>query len=313
MNLDKIKALVERFESIKISEWDESQTRASLLDPFFRELGWNLEDFNQVAMEKRTHIDGHLKRADYAFLINGKVTFMVEAKSPSHKLTSDKDAIFQLKRYVFNTPETFLGILCDFEEFVPFLVTRKPNYNLPNDGLIKNLVMKYTDYIERADEIHGIFSREAVLSGSLEKFLPKGRKIDKVTEPVDKAFFNDLMEWRKNIAKSIAKNNHDISDDELNESVNHILNRILFMRVVEDRKIEPVEMLYAEWKKWQHEQRGPLWAYFVELFHRYDPKYNGALFAPHLCDKLIIDDRPLYDFVKNLYYPNTPYQFFGLS
>ena len=304
-----IQKLIERFDSKPKSQWDESQIRTSLLNPFWRALGWEIDDPNQVEVEKRVNMKDHLRRADYAFLDAGKVIFMVEAKSPAKKLLSDRDAIFQLKRYVFNTPGTNIGILQDFEEFVPYIVFHKPNYKLPQDGLLREYVMDYKQYLERIDELIEIFSHKAVLSGSLERFIPKGRKIEKIAEPVNRAFFKDLMKWRLGIAKSIAKNNPHVSDDEINEAVNHLLNRILFLRVIEDRKIEPNEILYAEWVKWQREERGPLYAYLLELFKRNEPKYNGALFARHLCDKLIIDDKPLHDLIRNLYYPNSSYQF----
>ncbi len=105
------------------------------------------------------------------------------------------------------------------------------------------------------------------------------------------------MEWRKQIAGSIAKRNPDITDDRINEVVNDLLNRLLFIRVVEDRKIETTEILHAEWKKWQLEQRGPLWAYLLELFANLNPRYNGTLFQKEKEDPLrnvLIDDAPLH-------------------
>ena len=145
--------------------------------------------------------------------------------------------------------------------------------------------------------------------------LPRTRKLEVVTEPVDRAFFNDLMKWRLDIARSIARNNPDVTSDTLNEAVNDLLNRILFIRIIEDRGIEPYTILYGEWRKWQREQRGPLWAYLLELFAKLNPKYNGALFRKPEDDplsNLIIDDKPLHNLIKNLYYPDSPYQFSAL-
>ena len=305
--------LVRRFEQHR--DWDESQTKKSLIEPFWELLGWNIRDPDEVVLEKRVEMDAHLRRADYAFAVGGRILFLVEAKPPKRNLTKDREAIFQLKRYVFNTPGVWVGILTDFEEFVPFLVLKKPDYKNPAEGMLKQFVMRYTDYAERWDELEATFSKDAVAEGALEKLLPRTRKLEVVTEPVDRAFFNDLMKWRLDIARSIARNNPDVTSDTLNEAVNDLLNRILFIRIIEDRGIEPYTILYGEWRKWQREQRGPLWAYLLELFAKLNPKYNGALFRKPEDDplsNLIIDDKPLHNLIKNLYYPDSPYQFSAL-
>ncbi len=306
---DKLAKLVKRFESKQKGEWDEAATRKSLIDGFWEALGWDTDDPREVEVEKRTEIDEHLKRADYAFLEKGRTKFLVEAKQPSKNLTRNRDAIFQVKRYVFNTPDTNLGILHDFEEFIPYLVIKKPSYDLPLDGLQKKLIFSYEEYPDRADELLEMFSRESVLGGSIEALLPKGAKLERVTETVNREFFADLMKWRLEIAKSIAKSNPRVSDHDINSAVNHLLNRILFLRVIEDRKIENYDPLDAAVTKWKKEELGPLFAYLIEVFKRLDPKYNGAIFAKHHVDSMLIDDKPLYDCIRNLYYPQSPYQF----
>jgi len=306
-----IEKLVERYKSKPKSEWDEAQVRTSLINPFWQALGWQIDNPKQVEVEKRIHMSERTKFADYAFIEGKKIHFIVEAKSPAHNLMKDKDAIFQTKRYVWNTPETYLGILQDFEEFLPIIVLKTPDIKLPRVGLLKSHYMKYTEYAARWDELVELYSREAVLGGSIEKLLPTGTKLERATEPVDRKFFNDLTAWRRDIAKSIAKRNPHITDERINETVNDLLNRLLFLRIIEDRKIEPTEILYSEWKKWQLEQRGSLWAYLLELFADLNPKYNGTLFQRRRDDPLstiIIDDKPLHELIKNLYYP-SPYLF----
>ncbi len=172
---DEISKLVKRYESKPKSEWDEAQIRNSLLNPFWRALGWDVNDPSQVEVEKRVYLPDHVKFADYAFLENKKIHFLVEAKSPAHDLIKDADAIFQMKRYVWNTPGTYPGILQDFEEFLPIIVLKEPNIKLPHDGLLKSRHAKYTEYVERWDEFLELYSRESVIAGSLEKLLPRER------------------------------------------------------------------------------------------------------------------------------------------
>ena len=306
---DELAVLVKRFESRNKTEWDEAGTRKSLIDGFWEALGWDTDDPQQVEVEKATKIEDHLRSADYAFLDKGRVRFMVEAKRPAKNLAKDRDAIFQTKLYVWNTPGAFTGILQDFEEFVTFFVMKEPEYGLPLEGLQKKLVFDYKEYADRADELLEHFSRESVIAGSIEKLLPKGKRLEKVTEAINRKFFADLMKWRLEIAKSIAKNNLKLQESDINSAVNHLLNRILFMRVIEDRKIEPYEILHNAFAEWKRDELGPLMAYLIDLFKKLDPKYNGALFSPHIVDNLIIENKPLYNLIKNLYYPKSTYQF----
>jgi len=57
------------------------------------------------------------------------------------------------------------------------------------------------------------------------------------------------------------------------------------------------------------EREKPLYQYLVDKFRYLEPQYNGELFYPHFSENLIIDDKPLKDFIESLYYPRCPYQF----
>ena len=150
--------LVRRFEQHR--DWDESQTKKSLIEPFWELLGWNIRDPDEVVLEKRVEMDAHLRRADYAFAVGGRILFLVEAKPPKRNLTKDREAIFQLKRYVFNTPGVWVGILTDFEEFVPFLVLKKPDFETA--GAIRN----------RLNERFGYGTARAITPARLELIVP---------------------------------------------------------------------------------------------------------------------------------------------
>jgi len=309
-----IHKLIERYEGKPRSEWDEANTKRHLLEPFWELLGWDIENPNEVILEKKVREKEHTKNADYCFQHKGKELFLVEAKQPSKNLTSDKDAIYQIKMYVYNTgkADTFLGILHDFEEFVPFIVTKQPDINQPWVGKLEKFAMRYTDYVERTDDLFSTFSKEAVLTGSLEKLLPKQFKLDKNAVPVTRDFFENLREWRKQIAGSIIKKRPDIGEEEINEAVNDFLNRIMFLRIIEDREIEQGYTLANEMSKWKREQRSSLWVYVRDLFEKMAPRYNGALFEKAAEDKLRkieIDDNTLYKLLDSLYYPQCPYQF----
>ncbi|RYY45113.1 MAG: hypothetical protein EOO06_17040 [Chitinophagaceae bacterium] len=91
----KIAALIERFdeqkEFYKRSDYNETLTRRDFIDPFFKALGWDIdneqgyaESYREVIHEDKIKIGGATKAPDYSFRLGGgKRLFFVEAKKPS--------------------------------------------------------------------------------------------------------------------------------------------------------------------------------------------------------------------------------------
>ena len=123
--LDLIANFGEHFDVYK-RDYNETQTRRDFIDPFFKELGWdidneagNSENYRDVVHEDRLLVGKTIKAPDYSFRIGGQRKFFVEAKKPSIDLYNSKDAVFQLRRYGW-TAGLSLCILTDFEEFAVY-------------------------------------------------------------------------------------------------------------------------------------------------------------------------------------------------
>jgi len=172
--------------------------------------------------------------------------------------------------------------------------------------------LKYTDYIDRWDEIANIFSREAILRGSFDKYV-ESKKTKKGTAEVDAAFLQEIERWRELLARNIALRNPDLTQRELNFAIQQTIDRIIFLRICEDRGIEHYGRLMAL-------QNGEnVYKRLFQLFRKADDKYNSGLFHfkkeknrdnfDNLTPNLAIDDKTLKDIFKNLYYPDSPYEF----
>ena len=92
------------------------------------------------------------------------------------------------------------------------------------------------------------------------------------------------------------------------------IDRIIFLRICEDRGIEPYGRLLAL-RNGEH-----AYPRLCELFRRADERYNSGLFhfrrekdnvesADELSLSLAIDDKVLKDIFGSLYYPESPYEF----
>jgi hypothetical protein len=317
-----IHSLVARFAdnvaAYRAGTYNETQVRREFVDPFFEALGWDVanrqgyaEAYKDVIHEDSIRIGGGTKAPDYCFRIGGTRKFFLETKKPSVNLKTDTHPAYQLRRYAWSA-KLPVSVLTDFEEFAVYDCRLRPN---PNDPAATARIMYLTcrEYPGHWDEIAGIFSREAILKGSFDKYA-EGTKGKRGTASVDDAFLEEIEAWRDALARNLALRNPQLSIHELNFAVQVIIDRIVFLRICEDRKIEPYGRLQAVGNGAQVYPR------LCELFRRADERYNSGLFhfgaekerssSPDtLTPGLVVDDGVLKDMLRRLYYPDSPYEF----
>ena len=310
---EKLISLIHKFEKDKhhyLSKgYLEAEVRQDFLDPLFDALGWDignkkkLSPFDREVVVEKGETTG---RPDYNFRIDGATKFFVEAKSPSVAL-DNVNHILQAKYYAWSTKEVFFVILTDFEEFKLFDASLKPDPKHPNEGLI--LDFKYSDYLENIDKLW-LLSMEEVEKGSLEGLLPRDVKSKRLRIPVDRAFLEDMTEWRIELAKDVHKLNPEIDVRLLNEVVQKLLDRIVFIRIAEDRKIRDANELKETVDVWKLEgKRKPLLTHLKDLFSEVNADLNGDIFKPHACETIDVDSNLLADIIENLYFPKCRYRF----
>ncbi|HNR59315.1 MAG TPA: N-6 DNA methylase, partial [Methanothrix sp.] len=252
-----------------------------------------------------------MKNPDYGFYIGTARKFFVEAKKPSVNLENDVRAAFQLRSYAWSAGLP-ISLLTDFEEFSIYDCRIEPsNYDSPRVGLLRHFT--YDKYVDHWDEIAALFSREAVLGGSLERYIESKKKA-RGTITVDEAFLREIDSWREILAKNIHRNNPDLTVRELNSSVQNTIDRIVFLRICEDRGIERFGQL-----KDRLTGETTIYTRLIELFRQADEKYNSGLFhfkeesgrgePDRLTPSLKIDDVVLSEMIEKLYPPESPYRF----
>jgi hypothetical protein len=191
----------------------------------------------EVVVEDTLDIEGQAKAPDYAFRIGPIRKFFVEAKKPGVDLHNDPKPALQLRRYAW-TAQLPISILTDFDEFVVYDGRIKPKEkDTPSTARLQ--YWKYTDYENCWPQIENLFSKKRVHQDSIEDFIGKGPA--RGTEQVGDAFLDDIESWRTSLAKNIALPNPALSTLEMNIAVGLIIDRILFLRICEDRRIEPYD------------------------------------------------------------------------
>ncbi len=314
----KIASLIERFdeqkEFYKRSDYNETLTRRDFIDPFFKALGWDIdneqgyaESYREVIHEDKIKIGGATKAPDYSFRLGGgKRLFFVEAKKPSVLIKDEITPAYQVRRYGWSA-KLPISIITDFEEFAIYDCTKKPNLtDKASNGRIKYLT--YQQYLNEFDFIWDTFSKEKVLKGSFDKFVQSDKQ-KKGTSTVDHEFLTSLDTWRTYLANNIALRN-DIEEDELNFVVQHIIDRLIFLRIAEDRSVERYGNMQDTIKN------GNYYENLLKQFHTADQKYNSGLFdfsKDKVSGRIEIDNKIIKTIISDLYYPLSPYEFSVIS
>lgn len=315
----RIADLCERFEeqllSYKQSAYNETLTRRDFIDPFFKALGWDMnnsngyaEAYREVIHEDKLKIGSATKAPDYSFrLVGGKRLFFVEAKKPSVAVKDDILPAYQVRRYGWSAKMP-ISIITDFEEFSVYDCTKKP---LPDDKASVSRIRYFTyrEYLEEFDFIWDTFSKERVLKGSFDKFV-QSDTYKKGTATVDKEFLHSLDQWRTYLATTISLRNKELNEDEINFAVQQTLDRIIFLRIAEDRGVEKYGNLKNAIKSGDYYQN------LFAIFREADDKYNSGLFdfkRDRISETLQVDNKVIKTIVNELYYPESPYEFSVLS
>ncbi len=314
--------LVERFSlnrsQYRSNDYNEAQLRREFLEPFFEALGWDVSNrsgyadaYKDVIHEDSIKIGAATKAPDYCFRVGGTRKFFVEAKRPSVDISTDISPAYQLRRYAWSATLP-VSVLSDFEAFAIYDCRFKPSQSDPaSKGRI--FYCTWEQYSEKWPEIASILAKDAVLKGSLDRFA-QGLSRTRGTTTVDDAFLQEIEQWRDTLAESIAMRNPDLSQRELNSAVTRTIDRIIFLRICEDRGIERYGQLQAV------SNGDGVYGRLMEIFRQADQKYNSGLF--HFSDELgqtedpdeltpglTVDDKTLRTILRSLYYPESPYEF----
>ncbi len=313
---ERIQELVEQFKhnyqlyAQPRSDYNETQLRADFINQFLLALGWDVYNekrapqyLREVIQEDTVEVEegGELlkKNPDYALRLGAERKFFVEVKRPSIAILTDKKAAFQLRRYGWNAGLA-VSVLTNFDKLV--IYDCRPRPQADDDVRVARLeVYDYTEYVSKFDEIHDKLSYEAVCSGQFDEYFGVQEEREG-TEPFDQYFLEQIEQWRTLLAQDLILQNSTLSQEELNFLVQQLMNRIIFLRICEDRALEKYKTLHQV----------QTYADLKELFLKADQRYNSGLFD-FIEDKLSlhveVSREMLVNIFRELYYPESPYAF----
>jgi predicted type IV restriction endonuclease/methylase of polypeptide subunit release factors/uncharacterized phage-like protein YoqJ len=295
VDLDAIKRLVEKYELLtkegKLKDYNEETTKKNFILPLFKALGWDTEGPDVSAEETIKN-----KRVDYGFKINGMPKFFLEAKSLREEDIINLKYIQQAIDYAWMKSCTW-AVLTNFRTLIVYNSEQKS----PDPRM--NWFIKFTDpkeYLERSNKLL-LLSRESMEQGLLDKEAEEvGKK--ELKKPIDAALLDDITNFREKLYNNIKRNNQrkNLSESEIEEAVQRIIDRLIFIRSAEDRGLEPEE-LRSKLREWSGSEKRNLLSSLTKVYSSYNNDYDSKLFEPHLCDELEIDANVLGEVVDGLY------------
>lgn len=276
--LRELRALVARYEEgldfyrRPQSRYNETDARVELIDPLLRLMGWDVNnsrgirgDLRDVVREEGSTADGVATKPDYTLRHMGRSKLYVEAKRPSLLIERDSASALQVRKYGF-TKQLPVSVLTNFHT-LSIYDTRFPIQ--PTDTASSFLIYTadFCDYASKWDEICGLLGREAVHDESwLQAF-----DLAEQTTPlsVSDVFVSQYNSWRMRLAQSLIDHDPALTDEAVNDVVQRLLNRLIFVRMCEDRGIEGSETLFRA-RNSEVDLR--------ELFKRLNRRYNTGIF-----------------------------------
>lgn len=307
---EALQALVARYGANRAEyinpSYGETSLRVEFLNPLFCILGWDVDNdaglsiySREVIHEASITVDdedaAHAnKKPDYAFRIGGETKFFLEAKKPSVNIVEKSGPAFQVRRYGWNGNHA-ISVLSNFEDLAIYDCGYRPVEDQPA-SFARIACYHFDQFVDQIEEIYALISKDAVANGSLDHVDAREQT---AKMPFDDLFLSQISSWRGDIALDLYNNYGAIDKNELNQFTQTLIDRIIFLRVCEDRSFEdPEELLTIT-----------CFDELRSLFSSADDKYDSGLFK-------YLDDAPwkvsdylLVGIFQDLYYPNSSYDF----
>ena len=308
-----IEQLIDKYTADRVfymsNKYNETLLRSDFLDPFFELLGWDIKNNagkptneREVILEEalKANASEHSKKPDYTFRLFSERKFFLEAKKPCVSIESNTDSAKQVRRYGF-TAKVKISVLSNFE----YLIIYDTSVKVDKDDIFSKALVKkyhYTDYENKFNEIKQLLGKDSVYSGTFDiEWKEIESKINQYS--IDTLFLNQITEWRKTFGSEIHKYEPKIDEQQLNDVVQSYINRVIFLRVCEDRNLEDYQTLLKFANKNDFKA-------LIKKFEDADKRYNSGLFDQLLKDKIVENVSSVFwTIIKQLYYPESPYSF----
>jgi type I restriction-modification system DNA methylase subunit len=270
---------------------DEEDVKSAIIQPLLKRLGWDVNNPSEVKKEQPIGS----RFADYALKIDGETKLIIEAKALDKNLGSSEDGIGEYERQAINYAYN-LGI--DWA-----LLTNGEEWRLYNAYWKKRKLAFKTEvgkFPKRDFSEVSLLSKESLRKNEISEYFEEQPKRPDVNIEVTQ----ELLEARSEITKSAFKLNPEKDTEDLRQGIQTLLDRLLFMKICEDRGITEKGQLkqVKEMVKGDPADATTLSdALSTFAFNRFRKIYNGGLFEEDEELRLEVENSPLRNLIDQLY------------
>lgn len=308
----QLEALIAAFEKdyavLKKPQYIEAQLRNDFLNPFLKTFGWDVENesgktqfLRDVVQEEGIDVEEDdaiaKKNPDYTLRILGARKLFIEAKRVSLEIDKSVKAAFQTRRYGWNA-NLGISVLTNFERIIVYDCRPKPQAK-DDTNVARYRNFHYLDFLKEFDSLYDLLSYETVAAGYIDEYFSL-TEYEGIT--FDDYFLKQIEDWRQRLASEVISKNEGFNEEDINFLIQRLLNRLVFLRICEDREIEKYETLKSI----------KTYDGLKNLFIKSDKKYNSGLFdfiEDNFTLKIALNSDLLIEIFDELYYPESPYDF----
>jgi type I restriction-modification system DNA methylase subunit/REP element-mobilizing transposase RayT len=242
---------------------------------------------------------------DFGFYLDGVPRFYLETKKIPEDLDRPEWAR-QAINYAWLKGVTW-AVLTDFEG----LKILNAEWNESNPAQAVLLDLKVHEYADGRFDDLWLLSKDAIRAGEIDRVAERfGKKAKR--RKVNETLLAQLTIWRRELFKQITQWGDTLwtqNPREMDNAVQRLIDRLIFVRTVEDREIEPPRLRAVLRQFDASRQKGKnLFADLQALFRELDRVYNATLFAESAIDHISLYDPDLLKTIINGLY-DVPRQY----
>jgi len=267
----------------------------------FEALGWDWLG-SEVMPQKRVKSGGKTKRVDYSFKKTGRIKpdFYMEVKKFSENL-GNPSHVEQAISYGKNSGIRWV-LLTNFSRWCIF---NSDYFDSPGSAELFEFDLFGAASDPEKMRWLMLFSKEQGGGPALDDYAKKHKKW-KESESVEDLLTEQLISTRKALSAAIREQNHDLFDPEpedednsVDSCVQHILDRLIFCRMLEDNGSDSGYRMDEERRRWEGDKRVQFYREFLsEFWVKMRKRYDSTIFDSHRIDGLVVkneDFMPVFD------------------
>ena len=295
----EVTKLIEKYNREKGKRYNEEATKKDFILPLFKIIGWDVDNSNEVTPEDNVS----RKRVDYAFKIDGIPKFYLEAKPLDENLDGYREQNGIKTTFAQQSVNYAYYKGCIWAVLTNFSEIRIYDAWTRDTASGFRFAIRIDNFVNDFDNGLYLLSKEAFKQGELDKkYSTKSRK-----KPITEQLLSDFTKFRAILSKDVYALNKskNLTEEELDEAIQRLFDRLIFIRNCEDRGLEPPNLL-ALLRQWKENRKGTLISKLRELFEQYNKDYDSKIFGEHegdkhLCDQIDISDNVLSRILDGLY------------